>query len=338
MDNQLLRPFALGTEKQAEPATARPSNAFFYIAVFALGGLLTAFSVGYTLMLFLNNLSLLSGLVFIGAIIIFAVVLLFQSLMVQSRGSRYALYGAEGLALLAFIFLPFSLWLLVASLLFILYCGYGTVRADQYLEDTDRITFSRYSSRFLGGFFTGITLFAAVLIVGLYIRAGGITERAFEVLMRGVERPLSLSLGVPVTTTAPLVEIATKIAEQKLAEQPGFAELPVSAQRTAVRETVSTIVATIGDQLATPVGRDETVGAYGYRLVMKAIAHAEALNLGPLILLSLLFLAFVFSKSFVWFIRLPAVIIGQIVYGILRGLGVISIRVENRPKDVFVVR
>lgn len=338
MENPLLKPFATGSRLAEAESASKPAPLFFYTALFVLVGLLASFSVSYTLVLFLNELSLKAGILFASTIVVFAVVLLFQSLMVQSRGIRFGLYVAEGLALLSFIMLPFSLWLLVAAALFAVYCMYGSVRADQYLEDSDRITFFRYSGRFLGGFFTGMTLFAALLIVGLYVRAGGITENAFEVLLRGVERPLSFSLGTPVTGSLPLSEVATRVVEQKLAEQPGFAELPIATQRAAVREAVGVAVTTIGEQLATPVERGETIGSYGYRLLMKAIAHAQALNLGPLILLALLFLAFIFSKSFVWLLRIPAMLIGQIIYVVLRSLGIIAIRVENRPKDVFVVR
>jgi hypothetical protein len=133
-------------------------------------------------------------------------------------------------------------------------------------------------------------------------------------------------------------EVARLIVEKNLSKNSEFMKLPQSQKNVLVREAVSVSVKTIGDQLSTEIIKGETIGAYTYRLLTKAIGHAQALNLGPLIILGLLIFAFLFGRSFLWIIKIPVVLIGQLVYFILRSFGFIGVATESRPKEVFVVK
>jgi hypothetical protein len=336
MENPLIASARQSSQAPRESAVSNPS--FFYILIFGILGLCATLWFSFSLKMFLVNFSLSEGLVFSGSIVFCALVFVFQSLFVEDKTAKISLFAVQTLLILGFFFSPFSIWFVLAWGVIFFYSIKGAFHAKSYVEESGKITFYGYASKFTGSFFMGLTLFSALFVVGLYQRAGGITESAYEVLFKGVEKPLSFSLGSLVGASTKMDEVARLIVEKNLSKNSEFMKLPQSQKNVLVREAVSVSVKTIGDQLSTEIIKGETIGAYTYRLLTKAIGHAQALNLGPLIILGLLIFAFLFGRSFLWIIKIPVVLIGQLVYFILRSFGFIGVATESRPKEVFVVK
>ncbi len=339
MENPLLN---LRKERQIVQSSVDHSHSgidhiYFYLFAFGILGIGTALWLSYNAKLFSVTFAGASAIWLGGSAVVLAIVLLFQAVLVASRPWNCLLILLESVALLGSFYNIISAWLVAAALIFCVLVIRASLHTHTALKEAIKIRFHGYASKFDSAFFTALTLFCAVMIVGLYQHAGGITENGFMVLFRGLETPLSYSLGVTVSGSMPAEEIFEKYV-QKHFSSGEIMQLSESQRHEAIKQMAQAALVQAGDQLSTPFLPKETIGGYCYRLLLKGIAHIQALHLGPLIGFGILLLGVLFVRSFLIFVKIPVLLIAQIIYLLLKAIGIIRIDSEPCQREVIAAR
>jgi hypothetical protein len=270
--------------------------------------------------------------------VVLTVIVIFQSILVNSRMWNLILIGVETLGLLSLFVAILSGWILLAAVLFFLWIGRSYVVHRSSLEESTRIRFMRYASAIDTSFYTGLTIFCSLLIVALYQQAGTISQGAYTILFRGVQTPLTYIMGVPVAADRPVEAVVRDYATKQIESNELLKSLTASERVYAINTQVEEGLQNVGEQLGAPLLPNETMGGYTYRLLNKGIEHIKALKLGPFVVVGLLLFAALFVRSFLLLVKIPVLLVAQGFYWFLNLAGVISITAEPRPKEIILIR
>lgn len=271
------------------------------------------------------------------ALVVLLLVMVFQSVMIQSTQFNIMLAAIEGLAVPAFFYAAFSPWFAVGTALFMVVWLVGFSRARALINNAMKVNFWHYSVVMITLSITGLAVLFSCLYLGVYQRNGGITFNAYKFIVDGATPGLQYITPNfnPETSVDSFLEGTIRTYLQK---QEGFSQLPGDTQQVVIQETSANLLDRL--QVTTSVGvkQDETIINYTFRWINDVINTLQQQGYGIVVVGSLFLIIFLSIKSIMFFVKWPVLFISFMIYLLLQAVGVISVGAEMRQKEVIVVK
>lgn len=269
--------------------------------------------------------------------LLLAVIMLFQTVLVQSRQFSYILIAAELLGLLTFFYYRFSFWFFLALLGFFLLWLQGFLRARGTLDGSIKVHFWRYGMVFLTSILSAFAMFWALFYAGLFYQSGGISLPAYTFVMTAANA--GVEYAVPNFNPQARVDVFLyNLVSDELKNDPSFTNAPEAVKEQTLLSAAELVQQKIEAFTSLTIKPDETVVEYTYRLVLNGIKSLQERGLGAVLVLGILAFIFFTIKGAMFVIKWPLMVIVFLIYLLLQSVGVISIAAEMRQKELLSIK
>ena len=265
----------------------------------------------------------------------FLLIVVFQSFFIQSLYFNLILLFLETFGVFGYFYRPFSIWYIGAGLLFILCHAWGLNVAKREMNSTLKIHFWRYSSKVLTGLITGISFLGALLYIGVYQTAGGVSYEAYRFSTSGIT---GIEYVVPnFSLTTKTDTLFAQYAQQALKNDAQYNVLSKTEQDKVAAQAGAALKKQAESLTSLKIASDTSLLDYGYQLLKNFIKKLEDGGLGSLVLAAMIAIIFFSIKGVMFFLRWPLLIAASVLYFLMLSVGIISIQTEQRQKEVAVI-
>jgi hypothetical protein len=277
-----------------------------------------------------TNVSIESAVFLIMAAIIWSVFLFLQMFMVKSMMINTPLILGQVVAMIIASFHSVSLYLIIAGVIFYAFLLVGFTRGRWDLMNYLKIRFFKIGTRALPLFVTGLALFLAIYFVSAFDESNfAISEKIFGLVV-GSASPV-LEKAIPgFDPNMSVSEFLRLVARQQVPEG-------VVTSEELIDQTASTLRQTIQDKTGASIGSGESVQNSLYRNLVNKLSNATApIRAGALAIVGIgLFFGI---KAVAFFVNWIILLIAFMLYRILLVVNFFYIGVEDRKKEVIVLK
>jgi len=311
------------------------------IAILASLGLILALCFGYFLKLFIFegqlNFLLFSFLSAIG----FLALYLLDIFFIKTLWLNNLIVFLEILAFLAPFYNGLSKTIGLVSLVSFLLLVWGIYSGRNELEDRLKIKFWEISKRSLPKAITGLALIATIVSVSYF----SLEENNFFISKPVFEKSVSSLFNFDLVQnflpgfdlSLSVDDLIKNIAVNQIEGNSEFKILPSSAKTELINQTTKGLENEVSAFTGLPLNPKAKASEALYETIVKKISQSQENN-KSLILVIIAALIFLTIIGLSWFIRFIATIPAYLIYEICLALGFSTIMMEDKSKEVVVLK
>ncbi len=305
----------------------------------ALGIISFLFS-GYFFKLFLSGDNLNDFLISAVAAAISLIIILFQILFIKDIWRIHLICLVEVFGLFAIFYdkLAGVLMLPLGALLFLLFLLSANYYGIRELKNVLKINFWRVSKIVLPKAIAGSLIFFCFTFVGINVSAN-----KFFISRSNFEKIFSSTSGIiqkffpGFDQSLNIHELALNMANEKVNESPQFQNLPKAVKNQIISQTVSDFENNISEIAGSHVNPQLKVGEAVFEIIKTKFDEAQAKN-QIYILIGIGVALFFMAESLAMPLRLIISFFAYLIYEISFALGFAFISLENRSREIIVLK
>ncbi|PIT93285.1 MAG: hypothetical protein COU06_00825 [Candidatus Harrisonbacteria bacterium CG10_big_fil_rev_8_21_14_0_10_38_8] len=314
-----------------------------YFKIFLGLGVLVSLLTSYGLWRF-NSSPRLGELGFLLiAVLLLFLVLVFQSLFVQSRKGLLILVLIESFFIFTFFYGSFSYWFLIGLLAWLVIGFFALRKSDNYLKEAKKIRFTYYVNPLVQGLLIGFVIFLSFMYAGIYQQVGSISYNIHEIFISGSAPAVRAFVPrfVPQMTVdsfiGSLIDAQLDDESSMLPESVTKNIPPEGLDKSVVDQIKTEFTTSIEEFTGVEISSQVNVVDYTYLLVNNFFRSLSERGMFPVIILFVIILIFLPLRLVTLVIRWPVAWVCMGVYQLLKKTGVLVIETQQVPKEVLLV-
>ncbi len=322
-------------------STIELDSSIIKIIILTSVGLISALCFGYFLKLFILESQPYFLLFSFLAVIGFLALYLLDIFFIKTIWLTNLIVFLEMLAFLAPFYDRLSMIIGLASLIGFLLLVWGIYSGRNELEDRLKIKFWEVSKKSLPKAITGLALIATIVSVGFF----SLEENNFFISKPVFEKGVSSLFNFDLVQnflpgfnlSLPVEDLIKNIAINQIEGNSELKILPSSAKAALINQTVKELKNKISDFISMPLNLKAKASEALYEIMVKKISQSPENN-KSLVLIIIAVLIFLTIISLSWLIRFIATCPAYIIYEICLALGFSTIMMENKSKEIIVLK
>ena len=333
MNASILTKSLLGEEADIDRSAVK----IYSLAAF---GIISFLFSGYFFKLFLKGDNLNDFLISLIAAAISIVIVLFQILFIKDIVRIHLICLIEILGLFAIFYdkIASVFMLSLGALLFLIFLLFANYSGVRELRNMLKINFWRVSKIVLPKAIAGSLLFFCFAFVGLTV-----SEKKFFISQDNFEKIFASTGGIiqrffpAFDQSLNIHEIALNMANERVNANLQFQNLPKTVKNQIISQTVIDFENNISEIAGSHINPQLKIGEAVFEIIKMKFDEASSKN-QIYVLIGISFALFFIVGSLAMPIRIIISFFGFFIYEILFALGFIFISLENRSREIIVLK
>lgn len=295
---------------------------------------------GYFFKVFLNSDNLNYLLFSAIAILLLLIIVLFQILFIKNIWRIHLISLVEILSLFAVFYdkLDSALMLSLGALLFLIFLLFANYFGVRDLRNVLKINFWRAAKIVLPKAIAGTLLFFCFVFVGVTV-----SEDKFFISKNNFEKIFAPTSGIvkrffpEFEPSLSIHEFALNMANERINQSPELQNLPKTVKNQMINQTVIEFENNLSKIAGNHINAQLKVGEAIYEIIKIRFDEVSAKK-QTYILIGISIALFFIAESLALPIRMIISFFAYLIYEILFALGIVFISLENRGKEIIVLK